>query len=131
MLNGKLRNEKLLNDMSDSEAKQFLLNLVARYEQGHGELLTKISNVEIGVIEIKGDIKNMNYRIDELQRKAECNSKNIAELQRSEQADITLRKRVEGIFNNASKIYIPIFIAIALAAIFGTWEFIKQTIKGR
>jgi hypothetical protein len=116
--------------MSDSEAKQFLLNLVARYEQGHGELLSKISNVEIGVIEIKGDIKNMNYRVDELQRKAECNAKNIAELQRNEQADITLRKRVEGLFNNASKIYIPIFIAIMLSAIFGAWEFIKRQIKG-
>ena len=61
--------------MSD-ESRKILLNLVERYEKGHGELQSTIGKLNDSFIELRVEVKNMQTQIDKL----ETSSITVAEL---------------------------------------------------
>jgi hypothetical protein len=115
--------------MSDSESKKMLLRLVEKYEQGHGEINSSINRIDLNMVQMSADIKALNCRLDLLADTARVNQENIAKLQESERSDESLRKRIESLTSTASKIYIPIIIALLLSSIYGVWEFFKEYIR--
>ena len=103
--------------------------MVERYEKGHGEINKSISRIEINMVEMKADMKALNCRLDNLAETAKVNQTNIEGLQKSEREDESLRERIENLTSTASKIYIPIIIALLLSSIYGVWEFFKEYIR--
>ena len=90
--------------MSDKEARQILIDLVHKYEEGYGELQTSMNMIGIDIAGIKGEMKLMNSKIEILQDGYNSNKTGISSLREVVQKDARLRQSIDGILNYAREI---------------------------